>query len=226
MNVDVFTWSLVKFFTMSSKLGKRKILRRWLGDWPHIGNFVWRLLIVICSVTTVLAMCGCGATSARLGVGPAIDSRGRVAIETTFTLGLGTPLDFKGRSQHYLQGLGFVGGSSDVDADVDSDGQGPTAGLGVDYLYWAHPRFDVRTGAYFVYRNRDERMKELDLYGLGAHLALLPVLTKKNSDVLVPQVCIGLDFRVDQAWDANSRLSRTQFAAPLVIEINLLAAGD
>lgn len=175
-----------------------------------------------CISSLLIAMTGCGATSVRLGVGPSIDSRGRWAVESTFSLGFGMPLDYKGRSEHYLQGLGFVGGTS----NIDSDGQGPTFGFGADYIYWAHPRFDLRTGAYFVYRNRDEPMKELDLFGLGAHLSLLPVLTKRNSDVFVPQVCIGPDFRIDQTWDANSRLNRTQLTVPLILEFNLLTAGD
>jgi len=188
---------------------------------PHQA-FVARVAAWLGIPSLLVALSGCGATSARLGVGPTIDSAGRVTIESTFSLGFGMPLDFKGRSQHYMQGLGFVGGG----ADVDSETKVPTVGLGADYIYWAHPRFDVRTGVYFVYRNREESTKELDLFGLGAHLALLPVLTKNNSDLFVPQVCIGPDIRVDQSWDANSRVSRSQFSVPLVIEFNLLAAGD
>lgn len=222
MCVDAFSRLLVQFFDMPPRSAKRENLRRWFRDWPYIEHFVWRLSIAIGSMSTLMGTGGCGATSARLGVGPAIDSLGRVSIESTFTLGLGMPLDFKERSHHYLQGLGFAGGSSDVDSQV----KGPTVGLGVDYIYWAHPRFDVRTGAYFVYRNRDEPMRELDLSGLGVHLALMPVLTNKNSDIFVPQLCIGPDIRVDQSWDAHSRRSRAQFAIPIVIEFNLLAAGD
>lgn len=170
----------------------------------------------------LVTMTGCGATSGRLGVGPVFDSAGRVAIETTFSLGLGTPLDFKGRSQHYAQALVFGGGSSDVDVDA----QGPTFGLGLDYIYWAHPRFDVRTGIYFVNRDREEAMKERNLFGFGAHLSLLPVLTKSHSNISVPQLCIGPDLRIDQTWDVNSRLSRSQFSVPLVVELNFLVAGD
>ncbi len=171
---------------------------------------------------TVLVLFGCGASSARLGVGPVVDSNSNVGIESTFSLGFGMPLDYRGRSKHYLQGLGFVGGG----ADVDTGAKIVTTGIGADYIYWAHPRFDVRTGVYFVYRNRDEMAKERDLFGLGAHVALMPVATGSDSNIFVPQFCIGPEFRVDQSWDSNSNISRAYFGFPLVLEVNLLAAGD
>lgn len=185
-------------------------------------NVVGRFLRVFHICLAVYILCGCGASSARLGVGPVIDSNNNVAIESTFSLGFGMPLDYQGRSKHYLQGLGFVGGG----ADVDSGAKIITTGIGADYIYWAHPRLDVRAGMYFVYRNREEMTKERDLFGLGAHVAIMPVATKSDSDIFVPQFCIGPEFRLDQSWDSNSNLSRTHFGFPLVIEVNLLAAGD
>jgi hypothetical protein len=171
---------------------------------------------------SILLLSGCGASSARLGAGPVLDSNGSVGIESTFSLGFGMPLDYRGRSRHYLQGLGFVGGG----ADVDTDATIVTTGIGADYIYWAHPRLDVRTGMYFVYRNREEMPNERDLFGLGAHVALMPVATESDSNIFVPQFCIGPEFRVDHSWDANSGVGRTHFGFPLVIEFNLLAAGD
>jgi hypothetical protein len=179
-------------------------------------------LPTLLTASAILTTSGCGATSARLGVGPAIDSNGRVTIESTFSLGFGMPLDYEGRSKHYLQAASFIGGG----ADVDTGAKIFTTGLGVDYIYWGHRRFDVRTGAYFVYRYRPEPSRDLDLLGLGAHLGLMPIVKGTDSDIFVPQVCIGPEFRIDQTWDASSNRSRTQFTVPLVVEFNLLAAGD
>jgi hypothetical protein len=109
---------------------------------------------------------------------------------------------------------------------VDTGEKIVTTGIGADYIYWAHPRLDIRAGAYFVYRNRDQGPYERDLLGLGAHLALMPVATDSESNIFVPQVCIGPEFRVDQSWDSHSNLTRTHFGFPLVLEVNLLAAGD
>ena len=171
---------------------------------------------------TLLGGPACGASSARLGVGPVLDSNNHVGIESTFSLGFGMPLDYKGRSRHYLQGLGFVGGG----ADVDTGGKIVTTGIGADYIYWAASRLDIRAGAYFVYRNREEMPNERDLFGLGGHLALMPVATGSDSDIFVPQFCVGPEFRIDQSWDSNSGKGRAHFGFPLVIEFNLLAAGD
>ena len=174
------------------------------------------------AVVTGFFLTACGASSARLGVGPVLDSNSNVGIESTFSLGFGMPLDYRGRSQHYMQGLAFVGGG----ADVDTDARIVTTGIGADYIYWAHPRLDVRAGMYFVYRNREDKPKEHDLFGLGAHVALMPVATGSDSNIFVPQFCVGPEFRIDQSWDSNSNASRTHFSFPLVMEFNLLAAGD
>jgi hypothetical protein len=182
----------------------------------------WSSGSLLVAIVTGFFSSGCGASSARLGVGPVLDSDGRVGIESTFSLGFGMPLDYRGRSQHYMQGLAFVGGG----ADVDTDAKIVTTGIGADYIYWAHPRLDVRAGMYFVYRNREDKPKEHDLLGMGAHVALMPVTTGSDSSIFVPQFCIGPEFRVDQSWDAHSNASRTHFGFPLVMEFNLLAAGD
>ncbi len=181
-----------------------------------------RILELLFGCSAIFLLSACGASSVRLGVGPVVDSNNNVGIESTFSLGIGMPLDYRSRSKHYLQGLGFVGGG----ADVDTGAKIVTTGIGADYIYWAHPRLDVRAGMYFVYRNREEMTKERDLYGLGAHVALMPVLSGSASNIFVPQFCIGPEFRVDQSWDSNSNVTRTFFGFPLVLEVNLLAAGD
>lgn len=170
----------------------------------------------------LFALPACGASSARIGVGPVLDSDDNVAIESTFSLGFGMPLDYKGRSQHYLQGLGFVGGG----VDVDSDAKIVTTGLGADYIYWAHPRFDLRAGLQFAYRNRQAEPHEKDLMGLGGHVAFMAVAAHDDSSWIVPQLCFGPEVRIDQMWDSKTGKERTHFAFPLVVEVNLLAAGD
>lgn len=185
-------------------------------------RFVRCPLLFFLALVSNVVLAGCGASSARLGVGPMVDSNRNVGIEATFSLGFGMPLDYHGRSKHFLQGLAFAGGG----ADVDTGAKIGTTGIGVDYIYWAHPRVDVRSGMYFVYRNRADMPKERDLLGVGAHLALMPVANNSNSSIFLPQFCIGPEFRVDQSWDANTGKSRAHFGFPLVIEVNLLAVGD
>lgn len=172
--------------------------------------------VALCIVT------GCGASSARIGVGPMLDSSGSVGIESTFSLGFGMPVDYRGRSKHYLQGVGFVGGGADVDTNAGI----VTAGLGADYIYWAHRRFDVRAGLQFAYRNRRDEPNEKDLFGVGAHLALMGVGATDDSSWIVPQLCFGPEVRIDQMWDSKTGHARTHFVFPLVVEVNLLAAGD
>lgn len=185
---------------------------------------VRRASLLLVLGTGIFVNSGCGASTARLGVGPVLDSNGNVGIESTFSLGFGMPVEYDGRSQHHLQGLGFAGGGGDVDTGAKI----VTAGIGADYIYWAHPRLDVRAGMYFVYRNRDDKPKEHDLAGLGAHIALMPVVIGDDTGIFIPQFCIGPEFRIDHSWDQApySNASRTHYSFPLVFEANLFAAGD
>jgi len=74
---------------------------------PHPGK---RLIVG----ASIFVFTGCGASSARLSVGPMLDSKSNVAIEATFSLGFGMPVDYHQRSRHYVQGLAFIGGGSGV----------------------------------------------------------------------------------------------------------------
>jgi hypothetical protein len=78
---------------------------------------------------------------------------------------------------------------------------------------------------YFVYRNKDEKPYERDLFGVGAHLGIMPVLWDDGTWI-IPQFCIGPEIRVDQSWDSHTDKARSHFVIPLVFELNLLAAGD
>lgn len=204
----------VLFFSMS-RAGDQNESKRGRSKSPQAGK---RLIAGV----SIFVFTGCGASSARLSVGPMLDSKSNVAIEATFSLGFGMPLDYKGRSRHFLQGLAFVGGGS----DVDTGDKIFTTGLGADHIYAAHPRFNLRSGMYFVYRNRDEKPHERDFLGWGAHLALMPVGAFDDSSFIVPQFCFGPEFRLDQSWDAHVGIPRTHFGVPLVVEVNLLVAGD
>lgn len=198
-------------------VGRMLHLRTWRIVMKQVSDFTKRVV----GMFFLVALPACGASSARVGVGPVVDSDRHVGIEATFSLGFGMPLDYRGRSQHYMQGLGFIGGG----ADVDTGGKIVTTGIGADYIYWAHPRLDVRAGAYFVYRSRVEKPYERDLFGFGGHVALLPIATD-DSGIFVPQFCFGPEIRIDQSWDSNTGKGRSHFGFPLVIEFNILAAGD
>ncbi len=173
-------------------------------------------------LTLAACLSGCGASSLRVGAGPITDSDGRVGFESTVSLGIGMPLDYSGQSHHFLQGLGYIGGGTGSE-----QGSGTfTTGAGLDYIYWAHPRVDIRAGLQFVYRNHGEEPRDVDLLGVGAHLALLPVVISSDSSWMLLQFCVGPEFRVDQSWNARGGSSRGHLAVPLVAEFNLLATGD
>lgn len=214
MVVDGSSRVCVEFFSMFQPIGQYESE----NAWSKICRTGKRLFVV----ASFLQLMACGATSARLSVGPVLDSKNNVAIESTFSLGFGMPVDYSGRSRHFVQGLAFIGGG----ADVDTGGKIFTTGIGADHIYTPNRRFNLRSGMYFVYRNRDEKPQERDLLGWGAHLALMPVGASDDSSYIVPQFCVGPEFRVDQSWDADKGTPRTHFGFPLVLEVNLLVAGD
>ena len=95
-------------------------------------------LCVACS----LLLGGCGATTLRVETTPTIDTGGRPGFESMFSLGIGMPLDFHGRSHHYAQARAALGGRLD---GRTARGMFVVAG-DVDYIYWAEPHLDVRAG--------------------------------------------------------------------------------
>lgn len=144
-----------------------------------------------------------------------------MGVESTFSIGIGTPLDFKGRSHHFLQALGSIGGGFD---GRTASGM-VVAGADLDYIYWAEPRLDVRAGAHFSYVQPAKDGSE-KLYGAGAHIGILPALVQLESSWMAPQLVLGPEFRLTYLWSDPPGAARTLFSLPLVAELNLLAAGD
>ena len=183
----------------------------------------YRLLILACA----WLLGGCGATTFRVEVAPTINDSGRPGVEAALSFGVGWPLDFHGRSHHYLQGLASLGGGG-----VGGRGAGqPTAGaflaaVGVDYIYWAEPTLDLRAGPRFTFRQLSDAAGEAKLFGLGGQLAILPMVKKNDAAWLLTHLCLGPAFRVEALWSSPPGDTQALFSLPLILELNWLAAGD
>ncbi len=177
--------------------------------------------VVVVAAVGALA-CGCGASTLRLAVGPTLDSSARVGVESTLSFGLGWPLDFHGRSHHFVQARGAVGGGLDRQAEQPVflvSGE-------LDYLYWAEPELDVRFGLHFGHRKVFDSPAASDSHAFGAHAAVLPIVLTWPSSVMVPQLVLGPELRADYVWSDAKLPSRAIVSLPFVIEASLLAAGD
>jgi len=85
---------------------------------------------------------GCGATSIRLSVGPSLDDSGNAGFESTLSLGGGMPLEYSGRSHHYVQASAHAGGGYEGKTDVAFFSTGGQ----LDYIYFAEPKLLDRAG--------------------------------------------------------------------------------
>lgn len=163
---------------------------------------------------------GCGATTVRVALAPTLDGTGQPGFEATLSLGVGMPLDYAGRSHHFIQALGTIGGG------VESQGKKAevVTGIDVDYIHWAEPKFDLRAGMHFDFRS----VPSLDtkLYGFGGHFGIMPALFADNGNWIVSHFAIGPELRIGRLFGDPGDASRTLFSLPLVFELNLLAAGD
>lgn len=166
--------------------------------------------------------CGCGASTVRVAVGPTLDNAARVGVESTLSIGIGWPLDFQGRSHHFVQARGAVGGGLDRAAE---QAVFLTSGE-LDYIYWAEPKLDLRLGLHVGLRKLLASTSAAESHAIGAHAAVLPIVLTWPSSWMVPQLVIGPELRADYVWTDATTPSRTIVALPLVIEGNLLAAGD
>ncbi len=176
----------------------------------------------ILALPSALLLTGCGATTLRAAIGPTIDSQGKVGVETTFGLGIGTPVDFRGRSHHFLQVMPSLGGGLD---SRTHKGIFRLAG-DVDYLYWASSSMDVRTGLRLSYRTIPGAPEAAGLYGVGGHLAFLPVVSGDEEGWLVRHFCIGPELQVEYLWSDPAGSSRSLISLPLVVDLTFLGAGD
>lgn len=178
-----------------------------------------RLLI---AVPILALLTGCGATTLRVDLAPTIDTDGKPGFESTLSIGAGMPLDYSGRSHHYVQALGSFGGGY---AGTTAAGVLETAAT-VDYIYWAEPSMDVRVGSRFTYRTTPGNDTAPSLYGLGGHVALMPIVWGDDNSWMLVHFCLGPELRLERLWSDPSGGARGLFSAPLVAEFNLLAAGD
>ena len=184
------------------------------GGVPWVGRAV---LVVLAGLA-----CGCGASTVRVAVGPTLDSAARVGVESTFSIGIGWPLDFHGRSHHFVQARGAVGGGLDRQAErpvVVASGE-------LDYIYWGEPKLDVRFGMHVGLRMLPDTQGASDSHVFGAHAAVLPIVLTWPSSWMVPQIVLGPELRAEYVWTDATHPSRALVSLPLVIEGNLLAAGD
>jgi hypothetical protein len=188
-----------------------------------------RPLVGLVSAASALLL-GCGATTVRVGMGPTVDGQGKVGVEGIVGLGIGTPLDFKGRSRHYLQVMPSFGGGMDGRSKQSL----LRAAADVDYIYWAGPSVDVRGGLRVSYRGigepkaekGDEVKKQPSLAGFGGHFGVLPVVLGSEDGWMVRQLCIGAELHVEYLVSDPAGSSRTLISLPLLFDLTLLGAGD
>jgi hypothetical protein len=167
-----------------------------------------------------LLLAGCGASTLRLAAAPTIDTGGHAGFTVTLSLGLGTPLDFHGRSHHYFQGLTTVGGGR----DGATGGRMFVAAQDFDYIYWAEPHLDVRAGLHAAFQSVPGGTGSVPRGGGGAHVGVLPMVYANDASWLVTHVCIGPELRGEVLSGNGGALGL--FSFPLVTELNLLGAGD
>ena len=158
----------------------------------------------------------------RLSAGPELGSNGDAGFDAMLNVGIGTPLDFEGRSHHYLQAHGSLGGGG---TGAPLSGQFTALG-GFDYIYWAEPRLVMRTGVLFAYRSVWDAPVASDLGGAGGHLALLPVVKLFEGGPMEALFAMGPDVRVLGLTSFGTSPGGPTFAVPLVAELDVFAAGD
>lgn len=178
--------------------------------------------LTICGAACALLLAGCGASTARLAVAPTIDSDGRPGFEATVGIGVGLPLDFHGPSHHFLQATGSVGGG--LDGRTKKTELVTTGGL--DYLYWAAPRLEVRGGLRASYRRVESVPVATGLVGFGGHLGLLPVVIGNADGPGAYHLCLGPELHAEWLHSDPPGGSRALLSLPLVVELTVLTAGD
>jgi hypothetical protein len=168
-----------------------------------------------------LSVLGCGATTFRVTAGPTLDTAGGAGFESLVSIGLGWPLDFHGRSHHFIQGRATLGGGHSSRAQKGV----VIAGAELDYIHWAGS-FNVRAGLHGLYRSLPDNQDPTDEHAFGAHLGIYPAVLDDGSGWLVPLLLIGPELRVEYLGTSDPAAALGHASLPLVIEITALAAGD
>lgn len=167
-------------------------------------------------------ICGCGATTLRVSGSPTLDTSARSGFEILASLGIGMPLDYSGRSHHYVQVRPVLGGGMDTRT---AEGLFVTGGE-ADYIYWAEPAVDVRLGFQGLFRSLPGVPTDNEGGSFGGHLGVYPIVLGDGSGWMVAQLVIGPEARIDYVAMSGPNGGRAQFSIPLVVELNMLGAGD
>jgi hypothetical protein len=168
-----------------------------------------------------LSVLGCGATTLRVTAGPTLDTSGGAGFESLVSFGVGWPLDFHGRSHHYIQGRATLGGGHSSRAQKGV----VIVGAELDYIHWAGS-FDVRAGLHGFYRSLPDNQDSTDEHAFGGHVGIYPMVLGDGSGWLVQQLLIGPELRVEYLGTSDPAAALGHVSVPLVIEITLLGAGD
>lgn len=168
------------------------------------------------------ALGGCGASTLRLSVASTLDTVGRPGVEAVVSLGIGSPIDFRGRSRHYIQNLVSLGGGLDA---ATRSGEFLTR-ADASYIYWGGPHLDVRFGGGFAWRQATYERSSIGTWSLGAHGAVVPIVWEDAGGWLVSQIGLGLELRAEGLAGDRPLGGRGLFSAAFIAEANFLAAGD
>lgn len=168
-----------------------------------------------------LSLLGCGATSLRVALAPTLDDSGRGGFEAYLMAGLGMPLDYSGRSHHFVQSLVSLGGG----ADPRTKHGLVLMNMDLSYLYRGDRVMDIRVGPRFSMRalpTRDEPW----MLGMGFSVGIMPILVESGSEWITLHWNLGAELRIDHFWSDLSQAEHSLFSPALVFDINLLATGD
>jgi len=132
------------------------------------------------------------------------------------------PLDYNGRSHHYVQAQAFTGGGYVGTNDNQKDAGYFTFGAQADYIYYAEDKLIVRAGVPLTGRFPSDASGEENFAALGVHLALLPVVAGGSGGPMVGLLCLGPDVRVEKLFAPGE----ARFSLPVVLEGVVFAAGD
>jgi hypothetical protein len=168
------------------------------------------------------ALISAGCASFRLAGGPTLDTGGKVGATGGFAIGFTMPVDFHGRSHHYLQALASIGGGR----DGATGGAMFSPALDLDYIYWAEPRMDVRAGLHLPFEAVPTLTSYNPRFGFGGHAAVLPIVYANGGSWLVTHLCVGPELRGEALSGNPAGGALGLFSLPLVVELNLLPAGD
>jgi hypothetical protein len=94
----------------------------------------------------------------------------------------------------------------------------------VDHIYWIASRLDTRAGLHVAFQSVPDQNTIRN--GAGAHAAIVPMVFQDDRSWLVTQVCVGPEIRAEVLSGNPAGGALGVFSLPLLVELNLLGAGD